>query len=73
MTTRANTGERLARIETILERIDKKLDALEEDQKQDIADLAALKNRGLGLLVGVGLAGGAAGAGLVKLWQGLFS
>ena len=65
-------AERLARIEAILERIDKKLDTIEDDQRKDIADLAALKNRGIGMLIGVGLVGGTAGAGILKLWQHLF-
>lgn len=59
-------AERLTRIETILERIDQKLDKLEVDQRDDIAELAALKNRGVGLLVGVGLAGGALGAAVSR-------
>lgn len=81
MTTRANTGERLARIETLLEEgVIKEIGKLSEDVKairadldKDKADLAALKNKGAGILIGVGLAGGAAGAGFVKLWQGVFS
>lgn len=59
-------AERLTRIETILERVDRKLDVLEGDMRADVADLAALKNRGVGLLVGVGLAGGALGAAVSK-------
>jgi hypothetical protein len=59
-------AERLARIEAILERVDRKMDVLEGDMRADVADLAALKNRGVGLLVGVGLAGGALGATLAK-------
>lgn len=64
-------GERLTRIETLLEGIDKKLDKLEVEQTKDIADLQALKNRGVGLLIGVGLAGGAVGALASKLWQAI--
>lgn len=59
-------AERLTRIETILERVDRKLDVLEGDMRADVADLAALKNRGVGLLVGVGLAGSALGAAVAK-------
>tara|TARA_R100001086_G_scaffold180400_2_gene100166 strand:- start:1405 stop:1656 length:252 start_codon:yes stop_codon:yes gene_type:complete len=58
MTSRTTHGERLARIETILERIETKLDKVEAEQHDDIAELKELKNRGLGLLVGVGLIGG---------------
>lgn len=73
-------GERLARIEAILEenlvrRLDDMgadLKAIRKDLDADKAELAQLKNRGLGLLIGVGLAGGAAGAGLIKFWQSLF-
>lgn len=64
-------GERLTRIETLLEGIDKKLDKLEVEQTKDIADLQALKNRGVGLLIGVGLAGSAVGALASKLWQAI--
>jgi len=73
-------GERLMRIETLLETkldglaagqaaINQRLGKIEEHQtKQDTdsaldrADLAALKNKGAGILIGVGLAGGAVGA-----------
>lgn len=59
MTTQA---ERLATIEAILERVEAKLDTVEGKVDRDIADLAALKNKGTGLLIGVGLAGGTIGA-----------
>lgn len=68
-------GERLARIETLLEalpEIREELKALRREFEDDKAELAALKNKGTGLLVGVGLAGGAAGAALSKAWQALF-
>lgn len=64
----ATQAERLVRIETLLET---KLDAMAEDIKAiraeveaDKAELAALKNKGTGILIGVGLAGGAIGAGI---------
>jgi hypothetical protein len=60
-------GERLTRIETILDRIEDKVDELDSGQRKDIADLASLKNRGLGLIAGVGLAAGGAGAMLRDL------
>lgn len=60
--------------------INRRLDKIEQHQTKqdddaaaDKADLAALKNRGAGLLVGVGLAGGAVGAGLSEFLKGLFS
>ena len=55
-------GERLARIEAILERIDSKLDKVEADQLADIAELAKLKNKGSGILIGVAIAAGSLGA-----------
>lgn len=60
-------GERLTRIETILERIEAKVDQLDIDQRKDIADLASLKNRGWGVIVGVALAAGGMGAMLRDL------
>lgn len=61
------TPERLARIETILERIEAKVDQIDIDQRKDIADLAALKNKGWGVIAGVALAAGGAGAFLRDL------
>lgn len=79
--TRETTGERLARIETILEEaVTKRLDdmaadlkAIRTDLDADKAELQALKNKGTGLLIGVGLAGGAAGAALLKGLQSFFN
>lgn len=83
-------GERLARIETLLEGLTKSVEEnntqareshrdlsaevkkLREEFTADKAELAALKNRGIGLLIGVGAVGGAAGATLSKAWQALF-
>lgn len=66
-------AERLARIEAILEEnmptIKEELKAIRKDLDADKADLAALKNRGTGILIGVALAAGSAGAGMMKLWQ----
>lgn len=45
---------------------------LREDLHADKAELAALKNKGTGLLVGVGLAGGTIGAALTSAWSALF-
>ena len=55
-------GERLTRIETILERIEAKIDRIDTDQRKDIADLARLKSSGWGVMAGVALAAGGAGA-----------
>ena len=68
-------GERLARIEALLEEsVAKRLDemgrdikAIREDLDKDKADLAALKNRGWGVIAGVALAAGGAGAFLRDL------
>lgn len=62
-------GERLARIETLLESLPEMredIKAIRKDLDDDKADLAALKNRGSGLLIGVGLVGGGVGAGIMK-------
>lgn len=62
-------GERLARIETLLEALPEIKDdikAIRKELDEDKADLAALKNKGSGLLIGVGLVGGGVGAGLTK-------
>lgn len=78
-------GERMMKIETLLEGIAaqlaraerergelradiKKLDA---DLKADAAQLAAIKHKGGGLLLGVGLLGGGVGAWLHNLFPGL--
>lgn len=74
-------GERLARIEAILEQsLVKQLDGMAKDIKAiridldaDKAELKALKNKGAGILIGVGLAGGAVGAAVLKGLQSLFS
>lgn len=42
------------------------LKAIRNDLDADKAELAALKNKGSGLLIGVGLVGGGVGAGITK-------
>jgi hypothetical protein len=67
-------AERLARIETLLEALPEMksdIKAIRTDLDADKADLAALKNRGIGLLIGVGLLGGGIGAAATKLWQAI--
>ena len=62
-------GERLMRIETLLEslpEIKEDIKAIRKELDEDKADLAAIKNKGIGLLVGVGLVGGGIGAALTK-------
>ena len=56
--------------------MNRRLDKIEAHQSKqdsdaaiDRADLAALKNKGTGLLIGVGLAGGAVGAGLSSILE----
>ena len=61
----------MARIETILERIEAKVDKLESDVAADVKDLAALKNKGTGLLIGVALAAGTLGASVVAAFDKL--
>lgn len=83
-------GERLARIEAILEGMalsesdfrtevrDTLKDIKDSAEKHrsktdaDEAALEALKNKGVGLLIGVALAGGAAGATISQLVDGIF-
>lgn len=90
MTRTLTQGERLTKIETLLEtRLDeivrrfddmgehlKKIEGHQAKQdeaaQKDRADLAKLKDRGTGILIGVGLAGGAIGAGIAELFGGLF-
>lgn len=62
-------AERLMRIETLLEaqaarqaEMAEDLKAIRKDLDEDKADLAGLKNRGTGLLVGVAIAAGSLGA-----------
>ena len=64
-------AERLARIEVILERIEAKLDRVEEDQIEDMAELAALKNKGAGILIGVALFAAGIGASVGNLMKAL--
>lgn len=72
-------AERLARIEVILEGLEKTLNEVREDSRShrektdaDEAALAALKNKGIGLLIGVGLVCSAVGASIAELLSGVF-
>lgn len=86
----ATQGERLARIEALLEgltnatkenndiarrahtELSDEVKNLRKEFTEDKEELAALKNRGIGLLIGVGAVGGAAGAALSSAWRTLF-
>lgn len=46
--------------------------ALRKEFEADKAEMAAIKNRGIGLLIGVGAVSGTIGAALSRAWQGLF-
>lgn len=52
-----------------IEGIASDLKTIRAELADDKADLAALKNKGTGLLIGVALAGGAAGAGLSSVLE----
>jgi hypothetical protein len=68
VTTRPTTNaERLVAIETILERLEPKVDTLVDEFSVDKADLAALKNRGIGVLVAFGILAGFVGAKLQSI------
>ena len=62
-------GERLARIEAILERMEPKVNAIEIKVDADVKDMAALKNKGSGILIGVAIAAGGIGAGFGTFWK----
>jgi len=72
LTVKMTQGERLARIETLLESLPEMKEdvkAIRADLDADKADLAALKNKGVGILIGVGLFGSAIGAALASMWD----
>lgn len=48
-----------------IEEMSADIKAIRTEMEADKADLAALKNKGIGILVGVGLAGGSIGAAIV--------
>lgn len=84
-------GERLTRIETLIEaanaaseqsrlqtaadiaEIKADVKALRKEFEADKAELKSLKDKGAGLLVGVGLVGGSVGAAIVKAWNAFFA
>lgn len=78
MSSGATQAERLAVLEERISALIRAQEVMHADVKAlgvdlqaDKAALAALTNRGAGLLIGAALAGGAAGAGLVKAAQAL--
>lgn len=77
-------GERLMRIETLLEEalmpaldeVRRDIKAIRADLDSDKADLAALKNKGAGILIGVTIAAGSVSALVTHFWswlRGLFA
>lgn len=54
-----------------IEEMARDVKAIRADLEADKAELAALKNKGAGILIGVGLAGGALGASIASAVQGL--
>lgn len=46
--------------------------AIRKDLDEHKAELEKFKNKGSGILIGVGLAAGGIGAAIVKAWQGVF-
>lgn len=76
--------ERLARIEALLERMSdsqakghealaKDIAALKADLSADKADLAALKNRGVGFIIGIGIVAAALGAKINAVFSAVAS
>lgn len=57
-----NQSERLARIETLLDRLIADVEKLGAIQTSDKEELAALKNKGAGILIGFGIVAGVVGA-----------
>lgn len=68
----ANRADERQTMREKLEEMAADIKAIRSDLDGDKAELAALKNKGAGLLIGVGLAGGAIGAGLTGLAEKLF-
>ena len=67
----ATTAEQGKAIIKKLDEMGEDLKAIRNDLDADKAELAALKNKGAGILIGVGLAGGAIGASVVQFVKGL--
>ena len=61
-TEKVTQAERLMKIETLLERLLSDVKDIKEIQEKDQADLAALKNKGAGILIGVSIVAGLVGA-----------
>lgn len=71
-----NQSDRLVRMEVVLEMIPEirnDIKAIRADLDADKAELAALKNKGTGILVGVAIAAGAFGATASTFWRWLVS
>jgi len=72
-------AERLTRIETLLDVISTRLDKIDRsvrhaeiEMRADKAELKELKNRGAGLIIGVGLFAGAVGSAIKTILNNLF-
>jgi uncharacterized membrane protein len=64
-------AERLMKIETLLERLIDDVEKIRAAQEKDQADLAALKNKGAGILIGVSIVAGLIGAKLGALFTAI--
>lgn len=58
-------------LKALIEGVGDKVDKVAEQQRKDHAEFEAVKNRGIGLLIGVGLISGGIGAGAAALWKWL--
>lgn len=59
-----------------IDKMAENIEQIKDDLAKDKADLATLKDKGAGILIGVGLVGGAIGAGItagIETIRGLFS
>lgn len=69
--------ERLVRIETLIEEkvleeiasLRRELISLKKSHQRDVDDLTGLKNRGVGILIGVSFAASAFGITLASFWK----
>jgi hypothetical protein len=68
---RARYAEERELMKQTIEGIAEDLKTIRDDLAADKADLAGLKNKGFGILIGVGLAGGTVGAGISSIWEWL--
>lgn len=81
-----STVERLARLETLLEKVEQLIERHMETSSQDrdkllakidklearLTEIEGYKNRAYGVLIAFGIGTAGAGAGIAKAWQSLF-